>query len=134
MQDAPDNTELLAVVAEFLRRDVVAVLDGSLQFKARVAANVIDSVRRGAEQPAERAHEERQRLQTLLQIGGDTPTLTQMLCDRIAVDDITLDTPGLADFLWWVTLNKLSVDQPRYAGYRRALEHWHGHAEHDPPR
>lgn len=131
MQDAPDNTELLAVVAEFLRRDVVPALDGSLQFQARVAANVIDSVRRGVEQPPAQAREEQQRLEKLLDLGGDIPTLTQVLCDRIAADEITPETPGLTDFLWWVTLNKLSVDQPRYAGYRRALERGPVDVPHD---
>lgn len=122
MQDTPRDTELLAAVAEFLRRDVVPALDGSLQFQTRVAANVVDRVLRGLEQPGSQAEEERQRLETMLDMAGDIPTLTQMLCDRIAAGEITRDTPGLTDFLWWVTCNKLSVDQPRYAGYRRALE------------
>ncbi len=32
-----------------------------------------------------------------------------------------LATPGLADHLWTVTLDKLAVDQPTYAAYRAAL-------------
>ncbi|MES1928830.1 hypothetical protein SADO_06237 [Salinisphaera dokdonensis CL-ES53] len=122
MQDTPRDTELLAAVAEFLRRDVVPALDGSLQFQTRVAANVVDRVLRELEQPAAQAEEEQQRLESLLHLGGDIPTLTQVLCDRIAAGEITIKTPGLTDFLWWVTRNKLRVDQPRYAGYRRALE------------
>ena len=122
MQDTPRDTELLAAVAEFLRRDVVPALDGSLQFQTRVAANVVDRVLRELEQPAAQAEEEQQRLESLLNLGGDISTLTQVLCDRIAAGEITIETPGLTDFLWWVTRNKLRVDQPCYAGYQRALE------------
>ena len=91
MQDAPRDTELLAAVAEFLRRDVVPALDGSLQFQTRVAANVVDLVLRGLEQPASQVAEEQQRLESLLDLGGDLPTLTQILCDRIAAGEITVD-------------------------------------------
>lgn len=73
MQDTPPNTELLAVVAEFLRRDVVPALNGSVQFQTRVAANVIDRVRRALEQPAAQAEAERRRLETLLDLEGDYP-------------------------------------------------------------
>ena len=31
-------------------------------------------------------------------------------------------TPDLAAHLWATTLDKLAIDQPSYAGYRRALE------------
>ena len=131
MQDTPADTELLAAVAAFLRRDVVPALDGSLQYQTRVAANVIDRVQRGLAQPPAVIDEEQQRLQGLLGLGGDIPTLTQVLCDRIAAGEITRDTPGLTDFLWWVTCHKLSVDQPRYAGYQRALERGAADAAHD---
>ena len=44
------------------------------------------------------------------------------LCTRIETGELTLDTPGLADHLWAITMTKLSIDQPKYSGYVRALE------------
>ena len=42
-----------------------------------------------------------------------------MLCERIAQGVVDLGTPGLADCLWQITLDKLAVDQPSYETYVR---------------
>lgn len=122
MQDLPENTDLLAVVAEFLRRELVPALEGSLAFQTRVAANVIEMARRQLEQPPALAAQEQRRLAALVGEEGDSATLTALLCQRIAAGEITLETPDLKAFLWFVTLNKVAVDQPRYATYQQALE------------
>ena len=44
------------------------------------------------------------------------------LCARIEAGELTLETPGLADHLWAITMTKLAIDQPKYSGYVRALE------------
>lgn len=122
MRDLPDNIDLLAVVAAFLQREVRPRLDGELAFQARVAANVLDQVRRALERDADEPEVERQRLAVLLGKQGDLAALTRCLCERIAAGTITLETPGLADFLWTVTLDKVAVDQPHYSTYMRAVE------------
>jgi len=33
-----------------------------------------------------------------------------------------LRTPGLSEHLWQTTMDKLAVDQPNYASYKRELE------------
>ena len=44
------------------------------------------------------------------------------LAGRIAKGELDLQPPGLADHLWQTTMDKLAVDQPNYAAYRRELE------------
>jgi len=47
--------------------------------------------------------------------------LNRALADRIARGEADLQTPGLSDHLWQTTMDKLVVDQPNYASYRREL-------------
>ncbi len=44
-----------------------------------------------------------------------------MLADRIAKGEVDLQTPGLTGHLWQTTMDKLAVDQPNYASYKREL-------------
>jgi hypothetical protein len=60
------------------------------------------------------------RLVALLGKNGSLLDLNLALCDAIESRGITLETKGLADHLWATTLEKLAVDQPRYAAYERA--------------
>ena len=129
MQDSPSPEQLLAAVARFLRDEAGPALagagQGALAYQARVAANMLDTVRRqGLLAPAADAAE-LARLQALLGSrdrdagAGSLPALNPRLADSIAAGALTLDTPGLADHLWHTTLAKLAVDQPGYETYRR---------------
>ena len=121
MQDTPTPEELIAAVTAFLRQTVMNELTGHPRFLARVAANALDLVTRqmALEGPADAA--ELNRLHVLLQTEGDLESLNAALCEAIEARRITLATPGLAEHLWATTLAKLSVDQPSYAAYRRAV-------------
>lgn len=121
MQDRPDPDELLAAVAAFLREQAMPQLQGQAAFHARVAANALDIVRRQLRLAPAAAAAEHQRLRALLGRDGSLEELNAMLCARIADGTIGLHTPGLLAHLRRVTLDKLAVDQPTYAGYRRAL-------------
>jgi len=122
MHDRPTPAELLEAVATFLRDHVVAqATSGQVAFHARVAANALDIARRQvALAPAAHAREHA----ALVNLLGADPShdlaqLNQLLCERIAGGVMDLDTPGLADCLWQITLDKLAVDQPRYETYLR---------------
>ena len=52
---------------------------------------------------------------------GSLGELNRALADRIANGEADLQTPGLAEHLWQTTMDKLAVDQPNYASYRREL-------------
>ena len=119
MQDEPTPTELVQAVADFLRTDIAPLIAGHQAFKLRVGINALDLVVRQLTQasPAEAA--ELTRLKQLLGQDGDLLELNRALAAQIASGTVSLETPGLQDHLWQTTLDKLAVDQPNYASYKR---------------
>jgi len=87
-----------------------------------VAANALDIVKRELEIGPKAGEDELRRLKALLGKDGTIDALNRELCAKIERGEITLDTPGLREHLWETTLTKLAIDQPKYSGYRRALE------------
>ena len=61
------------------------------------------------------------RLRALLGTDGSVTDLNRTLAERIAKGEVDLATPGLAEHLWQTTMDKLAVDQPNYASYKREL-------------
>jgi hypothetical protein len=121
MQDEPTTTELIKAVADFLRNDIAPVITGHNAFKLRVSINALDLVTRQLklEQGGDAA--EIARLSQLLGMQGSLGELNRTLADRIAKGEIDLQTPGLTEHLWQTTMDKLAVDQPNYASYKREL-------------
>ena len=125
MQDLPGDTELLVSIEAFLKAEVMPQLDAAGGFRARVSANVLGMVRRHLEQAGmDAAHEERELLAQLTGKKGTLAGQTSELCRLIADGNLTPEDPRLRDYLWLTTLAKLSVDQPKYSGYRRAWDEW----------
>ena len=52
---------------------------------------------------------------------GSLIELNRALSEKIAKGEVDLQTPGLAEHLWQTTMDKLAVDQPNYASYKREL-------------
>jgi hypothetical protein len=121
MQDEPTPIELSKAVADFLRNDIAPVMSGHNAFKLRVAINMLDLVTRQLtlEQGSDAA--EAARLAGLLGMQGSLIDLNRALADQIAAGEVDLKTPGLAEHLWQTTMDKLAVDQPNYAAYKREL-------------
>jgi hypothetical protein len=121
MQDEPTPTELIKAVADFLRNEITPVIKGHNAFKLRVGINALDLVTRqlALEQGNDAA--EAARLKQLLGSDGALIELNRALSDRIAKGEVDLQTPGLAEHLWQTTMDKLVVDQPNYAAYKREL-------------
>jgi hypothetical protein len=121
MQDEPTPEELIKAVADFLRAEIVPVISGHNAFKLRVSINALDLVTRqlALEQAGDVA--EAARLAKLLGEQGTLGELNRALAERIANGEADLQTPGLADHLWQTTMDKLAVDQPNYASYKREL-------------
>ena len=121
MQDEPTPTELIEAVADFLRTEIAPAIKGHNAFKLRVGINALDLVTRqlAQEGPADAA--ETARLRQLLGIDGSVMQLNRALAEKIAKGEIDLDTPGLKEHLWQTTMDKLAVDQPNYASYKREL-------------
>lgn len=122
MQDEPTPVELIKAVADFLRADITPLISGHQAFKLRVSINALDLVvRQLAQQQAGEAREAA-RLSELLGQQGALGDLNRELADRIATGAVDLQTPGVADHLWQTTMDKLAVDQPNYASYKRERE------------
>ena len=122
MQDEPTPTELTKAVADFLREEIAPAIKGHNAFKLRVAINALDLVTRqlALEQGSDTA--ETARLSQLLGREGSLIDLNRVLADGIAKGEVDLRTPGLSQHLWQTTMDKLAVDQPNYASYRRELK------------
>jgi Domain of unknown function (DUF6285) len=121
MQDEPTPGELTKTVAEFLRNDITPLISGHQAFKLRVAINILDLVTRQLTLEEGSDAREVERLRALLGIDGSVGDLNRALAERIAKGDVDLTTPGLAEHLWQTTMDKLAVDQPNYASYKREL-------------
>jgi hypothetical protein len=121
MQDEPTPTELIKAVADFLRNEITPVISGHNAFKLRVAINALDLVTRqlALERGSDAA--EAAQLKQLLGMEGLLMELNRALADRIAKGEVDLQTPGLSEHLWQTTMDKLAVDQPNYASYKREL-------------
>jgi hypothetical protein len=121
MQDEPTPIELARAVADFLRNDIAPGMSGHQAFKLRVAINILDLVARQLtlEQGSDGA--EAVRLAGLLELKGSLFELNRALAQRIADGKVDLATPGLPEHLWQTTLDKLAIDQPNYASYKREL-------------
>lgn len=121
MQDEPTPIELTKAVADFLRSDITPLISGHQAFKLRVAINILDLVTRQLMQEAGCDAKEVERLRALLGIDGSVTELNRALAERIAKGEVDLATSGLAEHLWATTMDKLAVDQPNYASYKREL-------------
>ena len=119
MQDEPTPTELIKAVADFFRTEIAPAIKGHNAFKLRVGINALDLVTRqlALQGPSETA--EAARLKALLGIDGSVMELNRALAEKIASGEVDLNTPGLKEHLWQTTMDKLAVDQPNYASYKR---------------
>jgi hypothetical protein len=121
MQDEPKPEELIRAVADFLRNDIAPVISGHDAFKLRVSINALDLVTRQLTLEQASDSMEKARLEELLGRQGSLGELNRMLAKRIAKGEVDLQTPGLTGHLWQTTMDKLAVDQPSYASYKREL-------------
>ncbi|MDB5616272.1 DUF6285 domain-containing protein [Tardiphaga sp.] len=122
MQDEPTPSELIKAVADFLRNDIAPTIGGHNAFKLRVAINALDLVTRQLMLESGSDAAEVERLSQLLGRQGSLEGLNRVLAGKIASGEADLQTSGLVEHLWQTTMDKLAVDQPNYAAYRRELE------------
>jgi len=121
MQDEPTPTELIKAVADFLRNEIAPAIKGHNSFKLRVGINALDLVTRQLALAEAGDATEAARLKALLGTDGSLMELNRVLSEKIASGEVDLKTPGLSEHLWQTTMDKLAVDQPNYASYKREL-------------
>ena len=129
----PTLDELLEAVAEFLEKRVMPKLDRHTAFHTRVAVNVLGIVRRQLEQGPGLDAEERERLKALLDREGALEELNAELCRQIRSGNLDHRNQELMEHLFRTTMGKVSVDQPSYSAYQRALRETAGSSEDGQP-
>ncbi len=124
MLDHPRGPALLDAVASLLRDVLMPQLPAgsAAAFQARVAANAVDLAAREMRLGPAAEAEAADRLQALLQHAGAPDALEAELALAIRNGAIDDQSPALRAHLWASTLDKLAIDQPSYAPYRRALQ------------
>ena len=134
MQDRPDARELLEAVRTFLEEQVVPALDGTRQFHARVAANVLAIVGRELAGGDDALRDEWRRLATLLDLPDrDPPASATALASAVRTLNETLAMRirnGDADAGAWrhavlahlraIANARLAIANPKYALLDRA--------------
>lgn len=122
MQDQPQPADILAATRDFLRDLVLPALSGRLAFDLRVAINGLELVERQLRLAPAAEAAEAERLAALLGRAGGLTDLNAALAAAIGDGTVDLATPGLRDHLLRTTAEKLAVDQPKYARFRRLTE------------
>jgi len=118
----PGASELLEAVREFLANEVQPQDATPSAFHVRVAANVLAIVQRETETGQAALEAEERRLTELLAVDGDLEELNAELCRRLRAGEMDYNSPELLDHLRQTTMDRLAIDNPRYATYRRCRE------------
>lgn len=116
--DRPRREELVTAVKEFLEQKVLPELSGHLNFNTRVSINVLKILERELTTESNITDAARSRLQKLLHTKeSNIRELNQELCESIDNSAFNYTDPALCEHLWQTTLDKISVDNPRYSSY-----------------
>ena len=121
--DRPTQSELIEAVREFLETKVMQETTGPLQFNTRIAVNVLKILERELETGQDITSGAIQRIQQLLSSDESDPAvLNTALSEAIENGDLAWNNPELLHHLRTTTMDKLSVDNPRYSAYLEEIE------------
>ncbi|MBD3649077.1 MAG: phosphotransferase family protein [Pseudomonadales bacterium] len=118
----PRADELVTSVRDFLRNDVMEATSGRLNFMARVASNSLDIVLREMALGHARFIDESERLQAFYKSDEDLESLRWRLVRELRDGSQPLDDEQLKEYLRNTVVNQIAVDQPRYSGFKRAIQ------------
>ncbi len=118
----PTIDELLEATQEFLEKKIIDKVDSHRAFHTRVAIKVLALVRRELQLGPQLAHEEHERLSSLLGTDGTIAELNNELCSRLRDKSMDYRDGELFRHLFATTMGQVSIDNPEYSEYRRVLE------------
>lgn len=111
----PNATQLSDSISDFLRRDILPVLeDPALQYQLRVAINGLAIIDRELASGAEQQASERALLAKFLRCDGEIDELRRQLCSWIQTSEAPYASAELLDTLQIISDAKLAIDNPRY--------------------
>ena len=120
--DMPRIDELVGSVRDFLRSEVMPATEGRVSFLTRVSGNALDIVHRELALGPEHRQREHRRLRKLLGFDADLQELRWELVEALRSGEMELGWEGLAEHLRTTVVNQIAIDQPRYSGFKRAIE------------
>ena len=109
-------------IIDFINNDLVNNLSGHDRFYAFVARNSLQIIQREINLANDYEEKEIIRLEKLLKKKGNIKDLNKLLCERISNKEINRNNNDLKDHLIRTTMAKLSIDQPNYSGYLKAIK------------
>ena len=118
----PNMQELVEAVREFLEEKIQPAIDGQISFHTRIAVNMLKTVERELALGPTLNQEEVARLNKILGQEGTLAELNDMLCEKLKSGEIDYQDPALIEHLRSSALGKLSIDNPEYSAYKRAIE------------
>jgi 3-methyladenine DNA glycosylase AlkD len=118
----PTTKELAEAVREFLENRIQPSVDAHTSFHTRVAVNVLKIIERELELGPELDAEEHERLRRLLDQEGTLKELNSLLCQKLRDGSIDYKNEALVDHFRKTTMGRLSIDNPRYSAYKKALK------------
>jgi hypothetical protein len=119
-RNRPTDAELIDAVVEFLAAELQPhVTTPDIRFKLRIAMNVLGIVARECRSGAAHDQREVESLQKLLKSEStDIVELNTLLCAQVRRGDLDARHDELVSALTAITMDKLSVDNPRYSTYK----------------
>jgi hypothetical protein len=117
----PTGAELLQAVGGFLKAEVLPLLNGNEKYHLQIAINAVAILGREFASAAQFDAAEKDRLGMLLGVTGTREELNRLLCLRIRERKLTYQDPPLRAHLMQTAMAKMSIDNPKYATYTRAL-------------
>ncbi|MFT5575577.1 MAG: hypothetical protein ACI89D_001095 [Bermanella sp.] len=115
----PCAEDLIGAVSDFLKSDVAPMLvDSALQFKLKIAVNVLAIVRRELERGQHQLEKEKDALAAMLREDGDVLHLRQRLIEAINAGEFDAKEDELLSVLEAQSLRQIAIDNPRYSTYQ----------------
>jgi hypothetical protein len=110
----PPAPDLLAVIREFLERDLLPDLRDDKWFNMKVAINLLATVERELRLRPEADVEERKRLAALLGTDGTVEEQNQRLVDSIRSGALAADDPAVIDHVRRTLVDALRINNPKW--------------------
>ena len=111
----PTTDDILDRVARYLRHEVLPATEGYAQFRVRVAAAMLDLVRRETASRASRDEAEWQRLRALLESDeASLATLNRRLKAALRAGELGWRDAALSEHIALTVKADLAVDNPRW--------------------
>jgi len=114
----PPATDLLAIVQEYLEKEIAPQVSSVHQFQLKIVSRVLATVRRELELAPEANERELERLGALLGRDGSLEELNAALARAIRAGDFAVDDPALLAHARASIEDALRINNPKWLGAR----------------